>query len=113
MNVKYVLLALFGATAGQGVVWYTGQFYALTFLQSVLKVSWIASYLIVSVALVLDDAAVPLLRRPVRSYRTKEDHDRGLPPRRGHLHSDLHGHEGIREPARTGDGQSGGDERGQ
>src|SRR6185436_12223880 len=32
-NLRYVLLALFGATAGQGVVWYTGQFYALTFLQ--------------------------------------------------------------------------------
>ena len=32
-NLHYVLLALFGATAGQGVVWYTGQFYALTFLQ--------------------------------------------------------------------------------
>ncbi len=32
-NNKYVLLALLGATAGQGVVWYTGQFYALFFLQ--------------------------------------------------------------------------------
>src|SRR6267154_321760 len=32
-NLKIVLLALFGATAGQGVVWYTGQFYALFFLQ--------------------------------------------------------------------------------
>ena len=34
-NLKIVLLVLFGATAGQGVVWYTGQFYALSFLQSV------------------------------------------------------------------------------
>jgi len=33
-NNKYVLLALLGATAGQGVVWYTGQFYALFFLTS-------------------------------------------------------------------------------
>ena len=31
-NLKIVLIALFGATAGQGVVWYTGQFYALFFL---------------------------------------------------------------------------------
>ena len=38
VNLKYVLLALFGATAGQGVVWYTGQFYALTFMQSALKI---------------------------------------------------------------------------
>lgn len=37
-NFKYVLLALFGATMGQGVVWYTGQFYALSFIQSTLHV---------------------------------------------------------------------------
>jgi MFS family permease len=53
VNAKYVFLALFGATAGQGVVWYTGQFYALTFLISVLKLSWKDAYIIVSVALVL------------------------------------------------------------
>src|SRR6516164_1041009 len=38
-NLKRVLISLFGATAGQGVVWYTGQFYALFYLQSVLKVN--------------------------------------------------------------------------
>jgi MFS family permease len=53
LNLKYVLLALFGATAGQGVVWYTGQFYALTFLQSVLKVPWKSAYLLVSAALLI------------------------------------------------------------
>ena len=37
-NIKRVLISLFGATAGQGVVWYTGQFYALFYLQSILKV---------------------------------------------------------------------------
>ena len=37
-NMKIVLLALFGATAGQGVVWYTGQFYANSFIQNTLKV---------------------------------------------------------------------------
>ncbi len=52
-NLKYVLLALFGATAGQGVVWYTGQFYALTFLRDVLKVSWQTSYTLISIALAL------------------------------------------------------------
>ena len=52
-NRRYVLLALFGATAGQGVVWYTGQFYALTFLQSALKVPWQDAYLMVSIALVI------------------------------------------------------------
>jgi MFS family permease len=53
VNLKYVLLALFGATAGQGVVWYTGQFYALTFLQSMLKVPWKSAYLLVSAALLI------------------------------------------------------------
>jgi MFS family permease len=53
LNLKYVLLALFGATAGQGVVWYTGQFYALTFLQNVLGIAWNDAYLMVSCALLL------------------------------------------------------------
>jgi MFS family permease len=57
LNLKYVMIALFGATAGQGVVWYTGQFYALTFLQSVLKVDWKTAYTLVSIALVI---ATPL-----------------------------------------------------
>lgn len=53
VNFKYVMLALLGATAGQGVVWYTGQFYALTFLLSVLKVGWKDAYLMISIALLL------------------------------------------------------------
>lgn len=53
VNFKFVMLALLGATAGQGVVWYTGQFYALTFLQSALKLGWKESYLMVSAALLL------------------------------------------------------------
>ncbi|HET8699554.1 MAG TPA: MFS transporter [Gammaproteobacteria bacterium] len=53
VNLKYVLIAMFGATAGQGVVWYTGQFYALTFLQSVLHFAWQDAYLVVSIALVI------------------------------------------------------------
>jgi MFS family permease len=50
-NLRYVMIALFGATAGQGVVWYTGQFYALTFLQATLKLDWKTAYLVMSVAL--------------------------------------------------------------
>jgi MFS family permease len=53
VNLKYVLLALLGATAGQGVVWYTGQFYALTFLQNALGIAWSDAYLMVSSALLL------------------------------------------------------------
>jgi MFS family permease len=50
---KIFLLVLFGATAGQAVVWYTGQFYALFFLQTVLKVPLGTAYKIVAVALLL------------------------------------------------------------
>ncbi len=37
-NLKFVLLALFGATMGQGVVWYTGQFYAMNFMKTVMSI---------------------------------------------------------------------------
>jgi MFS family permease len=50
---KVFLVVLFGATAGQAVVWYTGQFYALLYLQTVLKVPLVTSYVIVAVALIL------------------------------------------------------------
>jgi len=52
-NNKYVLLALLGATAGQGVVWYTGQFYALFFLVGPLKVDYVTAYLIIAMTLII------------------------------------------------------------
>jgi len=52
-NRKMVLIALFGATAGQGVVWYTGQFYALYYLQTVLKVDFVVANTVIAVALIL------------------------------------------------------------
>ncbi len=52
-NNKYVLLALLGATAGQGVVWYTGQFYALFFLTITLKVDGQTAYYLIAIALIL------------------------------------------------------------
>ncbi|HWK57768.1 MAG TPA: MFS transporter [Parapedobacter sp.] len=50
-NFKFVLLALFGATMGQGVIWYTGQFYALSFLQSVCRVDFDQTNYIIGAAL--------------------------------------------------------------
>ena len=50
-NLKIVLLVLFGATAGQGIVWYTGQFYALSFMQSVMKIDIVKSSTIVAIAI--------------------------------------------------------------
>jgi MFS family permease len=52
-NLKLVLISLFGATAGQGVVWYTGQFYALFYLQTILNVNGTSANYIVAAALLL------------------------------------------------------------
>jgi len=52
-NLKRVLISLFGATAGQGVVWYTGQFYALFYLQTILKVNTTSANYIVAIALLM------------------------------------------------------------
>ena len=52
-NWKIILLVLFGAAAGQAVVWYTGQFYALFFLQNVLKIDFVVANIIVAIALAL------------------------------------------------------------
>ncbi|WP_374634692.1 MFS transporter [Ferrovibrio sp.] len=52
-NNKFVFLALIGATAGQGVVWYTGQFYALFFLTITLKVDYLTAYQLIAISLLL------------------------------------------------------------
>jgi len=50
-NWGLILLALFGATAPEGVVWYTGQFYALFYMTTVLKINFVAVYVIMMIAL--------------------------------------------------------------
>jgi len=52
-NNKYVVLALLGATAGQGVVWYTGQFQALFFLQNTLKLDPLEVYPLIGASLII------------------------------------------------------------
>ncbi|MEI7874873.1 MAG: MFS transporter [Alphaproteobacteria bacterium] len=52
-NNRLVLLALLGATAGQGVVWYTGQFYALFFLTITLKLDFLSAYTLVGISLLI------------------------------------------------------------
>jgi hypothetical protein len=52
-NLKVVLIALFGLTAGQAVVWYTGQFYALFFLEKMLKVDGATANILIAFALAL------------------------------------------------------------
>ena len=50
-NFKIVLMVLLGATAGQGIVWYTGQFYALAFMQGVLKLDVVKASTVVAIAI--------------------------------------------------------------
>ena len=52
-NLKIVIIALFGLVAGQAVVWYTGQFYALFFLTTIAKVDGITANLLIAAALVV------------------------------------------------------------
>jgi MFS family permease len=52
-NWGLILFALFGATAPEGVVWYTGQFYALFYMTAVLKINYVTVYIIMMVALTL------------------------------------------------------------
>jgi len=56
-NLKLVLIALFGATAGQGVIWYTGQFYALSFIQKTCSIEFVQSNYIIATSLLI---ATPL-----------------------------------------------------
>ncbi len=52
-NLIMVLIALFGATAGQGVVWYTGQFYAMTFIEKTCLVEFVQTRDIIAIALLI------------------------------------------------------------
>ncbi len=52
-NWGAIILALLGATAGQAVVWYTGQFYALYFLQTIAKVPTVPATIVVAIALLI------------------------------------------------------------
>ena len=60
-NLKRVMISLFGATAGQGVVWYCGQFYALFYMQTILKVNPTLANKIVALAV------LSLLSAPLRA----------------------------------------------
>ena len=55
-NWGLMAIALFGATAPEGVVWYTGQFYALIYMTAVLKISYVTVYVIMMLALTIGSA---------------------------------------------------------
>jgi MFS family permease len=53
LNFKFVLLALFGATMGQGVIWYTGQFYAQSFMEKILNINQEQVYTLLAIGLLM------------------------------------------------------------
>src|SRR5687767_14299411 len=62
-NWKRILRSLFGATAGQGVVWYTGQFYALFFIDTILRIPKTEARMVIAVAILLGMALFVALGR--------------------------------------------------
>ena len=101
-NNKYVLLALLGATAGQGVVWYTGQFYALFFLTITLKLDYLTAYTLIGAVAADRHAVLHLLRLAVRPDRPAEDHPGRLPDRGAHLLPAVQGADPLRQPGAGG-----------
>ena len=77
-NRKRVLISLFGATAGQGVVWYTGQFYALFYMQTILKIEQPNRRVYHRHRDHFGDSAVCIFWRIVRQDRSQKDNDGGL-----------------------------------
>ena len=84
-NGKIVLLALLGLTAGQGVVWYTGQFYALFFLTAQLKVDATAAQLMIGAVAAARHAVLHRLRHAVGQDRPQAHHHGRLPAGRADL----------------------------
>jgi MFS family permease len=77
-NIRLGLLALFGLLAGQAVVWYTAHFYALVYLQSILKVDEFTAGVLMSWALLLGIPWVVVFARRSR-HRAHRDRPRGRP----------------------------------
>ncbi len=75
-NAKIALLALFGLVAGQAVVWYTGQFYALFFLQNILKVDAFTANVLMAWSLILGTGGFIVFGALVRQDRPQTDHPR-------------------------------------
>ncbi len=77
-NLRLVLVALFGAVAGQAVVWYTGQFYALFFLEKILKVDGATANMLIAARAGDRHAVLRVLRLAERQDRAQADHPERL-----------------------------------
>ena len=97
-NAKIVLIALIGGVMGQGVVWYTGQFYALFFLQSILKVDGYTANLLIAWSLLFGTGFFIVFGWLSRQDRPQADHPGGLPDRGADLLPDLQDDHEQRQP---------------
>ena len=89
-NAKIALIALLGGTAGQAVVWYTGQFYALFFLTQTLKIDGTTANLLIAFSLLHRHAVLHVLRLALGQDRPQADPARRLPDRGSDLFPALH-----------------------
>ena len=96
-NAKIAILALFGATAGEAVVWYGGQFYALFFLTQTLKVPGVTAQIMIAIGLAIGTPFFILFGALSDQDRTEADHARGLRARGRDLLPDLPGHHPLRQ----------------
>ena len=88
-NAKIVLIALLGGVMGQGVVWYTGQFYALFFMQSILKVDGYTANLLIAWSLLLGTGFFVFWGALSRQDRPQADHPGRLSDRGADVLPDL------------------------
>ena len=91
VEAKIAILALLGATAGEAVVWYGGQFYALFFLTQTLKVPAVDAQIMIAIALCDRHAVLHPVRLAVGQDRPQADHAGGLRARGADLLPDLPG----------------------
>ncbi len=91
-NLKQILISLFGATAGQGVLWYTGSFYALFYLQTVLRLNPHTANIVIVVFAYRRDSLLRRFWRAVRPHRAEETYDDRAGAVCIHARSHLQGH---------------------
>ena len=102
-NLKIAILALFGATAGEAVIWYGGQFYALFFLTQTLKVPAVNAQIMIAVGLLLGTPFFIIFGWLSDKIGRKPIILAGLRSRRDHLFPDLPGNHALRK-SETGGG---------
>ena len=89
-NWGLILIALFGFTAPEGVVWYTGQFYALTYMIAVLKLPFVTVYLVLTFALLFGAPFFLVFGWLSDRIGPQVDHARGLRAGGDHLLAGVH-----------------------